>query len=226
MFGGNGYGSFGRGDLRVKPPKPRTSRVSLRNDEMDIRWAVENWVVWRDSGDWDRFAELWHPQGRMVATWFQASAPDFIARSKRAFADGMKGAHMLGGCSVELRGDRAIAQTKMQINQRGLCHDVEVDVACLGRFFDFFERVNGRWVIYLRQPIYELDRMTPVSLDAELKLDPEILASFPEGYRHLAYLQSLMGFQVSRDLPGVRGPAMDALREKGERWLAGEAIEA
>jgi len=209
----------------MKTPEPGASRTALHADEMEIRWAVENWVVWRDSGDWERFAELWHPQGRMVATWFQASAPDFIARSKRAFTEGMKGAHMLGGSSVELSGDRAIAQTKMQITQRGMVHDVEVDVMCLGRFYDFFERVDGRWLIFLRQPIYELDRMSPVALDAKLTLDPEVLASYPEGYRHLAYLQNLMGFPVSRDLPGTRGPAMDALRAKGQSWLAGETLE-
>ncbi len=134
---------------------------------------------------------------------------------------------MLGGTSVEVVGERAVAQTKMQILQRGLVHDVEVDITCWGRFFDFFERVDGRWLLYSRQPIYELDRMTPVDASVtDLKLDREKLDAYPEGYRHLAYLQSLMGFPVKRDMPGLRGPEVEALLARGDRWLQGGSAEA
>ena len=204
---------------------PENITADRRADETEIRWAVENWVVWRDAGEWERFATLWHPQGRMFATWFQAGAADFIAGGKRAASQGMKGNHMLGGTSVELAGDRAVAQTKMQILQRGLVQDLEVDVTCWGRFFDFFERVEGRWLLYIRQPIYELDRMVPVDASKTLELDRGRLDAYPEGYRHLAYLQSLMGFDVKRDLPGLRGPAVEALLARGERWLAGGSAE-
>ena len=43
-----------------------------------IREMVENWVLWRDAGDWDRFATVWHPDGWMTATWFQGPAQKFI----------------------------------------------------------------------------------------------------------------------------------------------------
>ena len=195
-------------------------------DEFELRSAVESWVICRDAGLWDRFAAIWHPKGRMVATWFQAAAPDFIARSKRAFEGGMKGLHTLGGIDVEIAGDRAIVQSKMQIMQRGPVHDIEVDVICTGRFYDFFERYEGRWALYLRQPIYELDRISPVDPGATaIPFDRALLDSFPEGYRHLAYLQTLMGFEVSRELPGTRGPAVEALYARGARWLAGEPGE-
>ena len=85
---------------------------------------------------------------------------------------------------------RAIAQTKMTISQRALVHGVLVDVVCTGRFYDFFEKRDGRWGLVLRQPIYEKDRMDPVDPAAKLQLTPELLNAFPEGYRHLAYLQS------------------------------------
>jgi len=41
-----------------------------------------------------------------------------------------------------------------------------------------------------RQPIYEKDRIDPVDPAARLELDAEALAKFPEGYRHLAYIQT------------------------------------
>jgi hypothetical protein len=52
--------------------------------------------------------------------------------------------HFLGGCRVTVAGDRAIEQTKMTIMQRGVVHGVLADVACTGRFYDFFERRPGR----------------------------------------------------------------------------------
>jgi hypothetical protein len=41
------------------------------NDKLLVRELVERWAVWRDAGDWDRFATVWHPDGVMMATWFQ-----------------------------------------------------------------------------------------------------------------------------------------------------------
>ena len=39
---------------------------------------VQNWAVWRDAGDWERFRTCWHEDGFMMATWCQAPAADFI----------------------------------------------------------------------------------------------------------------------------------------------------
>jgi hypothetical protein len=75
--------------------------------------------------------------------------------------------------------------------------------------------------VVLRQPIYEKDRMDPVDPAARLALDPALLARFPEGYRHLAYLQSQIGYAVKADMPGLKGAAVEALYARGARWLAG-----
>jgi hypothetical protein len=98
---------------------------------------------------------------------------------------------------------------------------VLVDVVCTGRFYDFFEKRKGRWGIVRRQPIYEKDRLDPVDPSAVLKLDAELLSSFPEGYRHLAYLQSKNGFKVKGGLPGLRGPAVEKVYAEGKAWLEG-----
>ncbi len=39
--------------------------------------------------------------------------------------------------------------------------------------------------------------------------------SFPEGYRHLAYLQIGIGYSVRPDMPGVTGPGVESLYVKG-----------
>jgi hypothetical protein len=192
------------------------------NDYFAIRQVVENWVLWRDAADWDRFRTVWHDDGFMMATWFQGTASEFIRVSQEGFAKGVNILHFLGGNSVDLAGNRAISQTKMTISQRARVHDVLVDVVCTGRFYDFMEKREGKWGVVLRQPIYEKDRMDPVDPAAKLTLDPSLLEQFPEGYRHLAYLQSGIGYKVKRDMPGLRGPEVEALYARGKKWLTGE----
>jgi SnoaL-like domain len=190
-------------------------------DRLAIRDLLEAWAVWRDAGDWERFRTLWHDDGRMMATWFQGTADEFIRVSREGFERGVRILHFLGGTAVDLAGDRAIAQTKMTISQRAEVESVLCDVVCTGRFYDFLERRDGTWGLVLRQPIYEKDRLDPVDPSAALTLDPDLLARFPEGYRHLAYAQTRIGYEVKRDMPGLSGPEVEALYARGERWLAG-----
>ena len=113
----------------------------------------------------------------------------------------------------------------MQIMQRAEVHGVTADVTCTGRFYDFLAKRDGRWGIVRRQPIYEKDRLDPVDPAAQLSLDPKLLGSFPVGYRHLAYLQYQLGYQIAPGLPGLRGPAVDVLYQEG-RGLAGRLTAA
>jgi hypothetical protein len=190
-------------------------------DRLAIRELIDNWAMWRDTGRWDDFRTCWHPDGVMMATWFQGGVDDFIKVSQQGFARGARTSHFQGGTGVDLKGKRAIAQTKMQIAQRGPVEGVVCDVVCAGRFYDFLDKRKGRWGIVLRQPIYERDRLSPVDPAAKVKLDPTLLARFPEGYRHLAYLQTRNGQSVKTDMPGLVGPELDALYRRGAAWLKG-----
>jgi hypothetical protein len=194
------------------------------DDRLAIRDLIENWAVWRDAGDWERFRTVWHDDGRMMATWFQGSAEDFIKVSREGFERGVSILHFLGGQSIDISGYRAISQTKMTISQRAEVHGVTCDVVCTGRFYDFVEKRKGDWRIVLRQPIYEKDRLDPVDPAAQLELDQELLQRFPAGYRHLAYAQSTIGFDVKPDMPGLTGPEVERLYAEGASWLAGEPL--
>jgi hypothetical protein len=191
------------------------------SDKLEIIEVVQNWALWRDAGDWERFRSVWHDDGWMTATWFQGPAEEFIKVSKAGFEKGVSILHFLGGSSVDLKASRAVAQTKMTISQRGSCEGETVDVVCTGRFYDFFEKRAGRWGIVRRQPIYEKDRMDPVDPSVRIKLDPDLLGSIPEGYRHLGYLQTKLGFKVKRDLPQLKGAEVEKLYLHGSAWLDG-----
>ena len=188
----------------------------------EIRELVEKWVMYRDAADWDNFRTVWADDGRMMATWFWGPAEEFIKVSIKGFERGIYILHFLGGSLVEIEGDRAVAQTKMTISQRGDVHGVECDIVCTGRFYDLIERRNNKWVVVLRQPIYERDRMIPLNTSQSLELDQEVLKSFPVGYQHLAYFQQGLGYNVKRDMPGLTGPEVEALYAQGAAWLNGE----
>jgi len=196
-------------------------------DECHIRQMVERWAVWRDAGDWERFATVWHKDGVMMATWFQGPFKEFIRVTQEGWAKGVSILHFLGGSAIDLSADgaRAIAQTKMTISQRGMVEGVDgpvlCDVVCTGRFYDFVVKEEGKWKLLHRQPIYEKDRIDPVDSSAVVKLDKEKLATFPEGYRHLAYIQTHIGYTVKMDMPMLKGDAVQSLYQRGAAWLAG-----
>ena len=188
-------------------------------DRQLIRELIDAWVIWRDGGDFERLAGLWRPDGFIMTTWCEATAPEFIERSRRAWEAGGQVFHTVNGAHVEVEGERAIALTKMQITQRAPVHGVLVDVTCRGRFCDAFEKQDDRWGLLSRQAIYEGDAMAPVEMGAEVKLDPELLSTFPQGYRHLGYLQTLAGLPVNKNLPGAREAV--ELVQRLRAWLGG-----
>jgi hypothetical protein len=191
-------------------------------DRMAVREAVENWVVWRDGLMWDRFRTLWHPEGRMMATWFHGTTDEFIKVTQEGYAKGVRIFHYLHGCSVDINGKRAIAQTKSTISQRAMVDGVECDVTCDGRLYDFLEKRKGKWGFVLCRRIYEKDRIDPVDPSATLKLDQKLLKSFPIGFRHLGYLQTKIGYKVPPTMPGLDDADVKALYAQGAEWLKGK----
>ena len=96
------------------------------------------------------------------------------------------------------------------------------DVGCgYGALYDFLEKRKGQWGLVWRRLTYEKDQITPVDPTKAPKLDPKLLARFPVGYRHLAYLQTKVGYKVKVDMPGVDGPDTDKLYALGAGWLKG-----
>jgi hypothetical protein len=164
-----------------------------------------------------------------MATWFQGPWAEFIRVTQEGWAKGVSILHFLGGSAVEVNGDRAIAQTKMTISQRGMVEGVDgpvlCDVVCTGRFYDFITKHEGAWKVLHRQPIYEKDRLDPVDPSAQLRLDKDFLATMPEGYRHLAYIQTRIGYKVKMDMPMLKGAEVQDLYRRGNAWLAGGPLE-
>jgi SnoaL-like domain len=192
-------------------------------DRTVISALVQDWVIFRDSGDWERLRAIWAPDGITTTSWFQGSADEFVERSRRAFGAPVPEAlHMLGAITVDVAGKRAISQAKMTIAARGSLEGSPCEVTCWGRFYDFWSKDDALgWRLIERAGTYERDRLDILNNAPFPTLDASVLKAFPPGYRHLAYVQQAAGATVNADLPGLTGPAVEALYARGRGWLAG-----
>jgi hypothetical protein len=194
--------------------------MSRSEDKTAISALIESWVVWRDMGEWDQLRTIWHDGGLMSASWREGTAEEFIAANRKSFDAGLDILHQLGGSVITLEADRAVSITKMVISQRAEIHGVLCDVSAQARHYDLWEKLGGRWGLWERRTIFDRDRIDAVVPGEIVKLDPDQLGRFPVNYRHLAYLQSNMGYPVRTDLPRLRDPGTQRLYDYGQRWLA------
>jgi hypothetical protein len=188
-------------------------------EKLTITEVVQSWAMYRDMGDWERLRSTVHVDATMTATWYNGSFDGFIEAIQASWRKGSRSQHFVGSTVVDLQGTKAVAQTRMSILVRGKLDDQAVDVTSVGRFFDRVEKRQGVWRIAKRCVIYEKDRMDPVSPQALISLEPALLEKFPEGYRHLAYLQTKAGGEVNPNLPTASGPALDQLLTQADAWL-------
>ena len=202
---------------------PAAGRREARVDKAEVREAVENWALFRDTGRWEALLALYTSDAIVHTTWFVGPAREFVERGKEAAQKGgARGQHFVGAVSVEVNGDRAIAEARVVLLVRAPLQGVEVDVTCYCRFYDWFLRTGDGWRIKMRGGIYEKDRLDPVTPGDAVRLDAAVLARLPPAYRHIAYVQSSGGAKITMDLPTPGSEALQRLYREGGRWLAGD----
>ena len=194
-------------------------------DRLAIRELVENWSIYRDNREWERFLTVWHDDGVMMTTWGGKATPQqFVEAATNGFAKGDRMLHIVGGVTSLVEGDRGFAMSKLRIQQRGPVEGVACDVVCIGVNYDFMERRDGRWGLVLRQPVYERDYIDPVDPNQKVELNPEIMERRPDGYQRLAYLQEGLGYTIKPYMPTEVGPEREALVAAREAWLSGGSL--
>ncbi len=192
-------------------------------DTQAIEQVVRHWALCRDTRQWEGLRRCYAPGATVKTTWMVGSAEDFIAASIKG-ADNPhapQSLHSIGASSIEVVGDKALAETRMVLMLRAPLDGVEVDITAWGRFLDFFVRHHGRWCIQARHPIPEKDRIDPVDPTAVLQLAAQRLASLPPAYRHITYLQSLQGATITPDLVQHNSPEQAVLYQSAQDWLRG-----
>jgi SnoaL-like domain len=190
-----------------------------------IRNVIAEWALARDTAQWEKLRSLYAPDATMQTTWFEGSADEFVERSAKGFGRSARAQHLVGASVIELGDTRATAETRIVLLLRAALGRAQVDVTCYGRFFDFLETHGSKWRICNRVPIYEKDRIDPVNPLERLDIDYERLWRFAEGYRHVAYVQSLAGADVTKGLIEPGSVEEQNLYREGAKWLAQEKGE-
>lgn len=189
-------------------------------DRAAITRVVQDWGLARDDARWDALRACYTPDADMHTTWFVGTASEFVERSIAAYRAGARVQHFIGAATIALAGVKAVVETRMMLLVRAKLEGIEVDVTCWGRFHDRFVKHGAEWRIRKRVPVYEKDRLDPVEPGATLLLDAAALAQFPDGCRHLVYLQSRNGASIAPDLAVPGSAALAHLERSSAAWLA------
>lgn len=210
--------------MQAQPPDTGATAslapLALLADKALIADVLQHWGLWRDLCDWNALKTVYAPGATMQTTWFDGSALDFVDATQRMSAGPARAQHYIGTPCITVNGARAVAQTRITILVRGPLDGVEVDATCYGWFIDRMVKLDGRWLIQTRVPVYEKDTLLPVDPAVTLTLDPERLARHPASYKFMAYMQSLAGATVNVDLPLPGSAAHQALLADDAAWLA------
>lgn len=187
----------------------------------EIERMIRSWALWRDTRQWALLRTCYVPGARLRTTWMEGTAEEFIEASIRSAANPSAplAQHALGGTTVQVNGERALAETRMTLLLRAAVDHVEVDITAWGRFVDRLRLTAHGWRIERRDPIHEKDRLDPVDPAARLVLDPDRLNALPRAYRHIAYVQSAGGARITPDLIEHNSAEQAALYEDNARWL-------
>ena len=180
----------------------------------------QNWGLWRDRCDWEALKGAYAPAATMQTTWMDGPASDFVDVCQRMSAGPARAQHYIGVPIVQVNGGRALAQTRITILVRAQLDGVEVDATCYGWFIDRMVKLDGKWLIQSRAPIYEKDTLVAVHPGVSLKLDAEKLASYPANYKFMAYMQSIVGAPINLDLPMPGSKEQEELLQACHAWLA------
>jgi hypothetical protein len=164
-------------------PEVSASELRLITDKAAIAALMQGWMF-RDLGQWDELRTLFHPEGRMEASWFQGLFSDFVDASMRMGASDLRTKHVMGTPIISLNGDRAIAETNAII----VCDNAALRLGCNthGRFYDLVERRDQNWKILERHFFYDMSTFTfPIG---PVEIDADGVKRHPHEYAALAYM--------------------------------------
>jgi hypothetical protein len=195
------------------------------DDKIACAELIQAWGVFRDQGKWKELRGTFTPDGHISVSWFRGPFEQFVERCRASYGAGHSWSrHHLFPPTIELNGDRAVAETSVIIRVRQPFNGIAVDLTSCSRFLDRLERHSGRWLIAERAAIYERDRLDPV--EPSPAFDALFAAAdttrYPEQYRYMAFrLAHAEGRSLAAVIYRDGGVETADLYARFSGWLSG-----
>jgi hypothetical protein len=195
-------------------------------DMMLVTQLIQAWGLHRDQGNWPELAAMFTVDGTISVTWFSGSHADFIEACRATHKQrSPRTKHLIGTPFVRITGDRAVAETSIQILGRATIAGVAVDNTSYARFVDRIVRAGDEWRISRRVAIYEKDRLDPVipSPAFDRFMAETDFSDLPEPYRYLGFRLVDAGRTLRPDIIVDGSPEADRVLAEAGAWLASSA---
>lgn len=200
--------------------KSQAGTSDIAQEKFEISELINNWAFYRDQGDWDALADVFHDDGAISLSWFDGPHRQFVAASKQLAArPGAIVKHHLGVPSIRVNGLKAVSEVNVTIMVRSRTDLGEVDTTSYARFYDHIEKRAGSWKLSKRVAIYEFDRADPVDRPALPEAMFKELERYPAELRFLASSLDKQGIALSKSLVRDKSPALAELYKSGDAWL-------
>jgi len=200
--------------------KPAIDKVSEQIDRVAICELVQREGAARDMQRWDQLAASYTEASDIDISWFRGTGNAFADASRKMANRGLRTFHQMGPTIVEIRGDRALAETGCAIHAICTFMGAGADVVGYSRLFERVQRVAGEWLIASLQMVYIQDMLLPLNPSQVPQIDSGKLAGYRISYQFLSFMLAHAGHVPRTDLPGVDRPeTVSSLIQQNQVWL-------
>jgi SnoaL-like domain len=203
-------------------PAVDPGELRLWLDKLAISELVRTERFARDRGDWAALTEAYLPDSRVRTTWFEGTGAEFAEASRDMAEKGRHSKHPIWPIEVRVNGDRALAESHAEIQNRSVIDGVEVDMTQYCRFFSQVVRTGAGWRFLSFEAIYCKDTIAACDPARSVPIDWSELAGLRPSYRIWAWAMARRGYPVKPDLLGDDRPDLvGAFHREMDAWLAG-----
>lgn len=173
-------------------------------DKIAIIELIQLERLWRDIGEWDKVAAAYTDDAVIKTSWFEGPPAEFASRSKEMAVKGRHGKHPMVPVYVTVNGDRALAESRAEIQNRVPVNEVWVDLVQFVRFISRARRTPAGWRLVSFEGIFEKGTVAAVNPADEVPIDwSEVEAAVPRpSYQLHAWGMKLRGYDIPADLLG------------------------
>lgn len=191
-------------------------------DRVEIQQIVLRERISRDMQRWDDLAACYNTDSWVDMSWFIGTGAAFAKASAKMAAGGLLTFHEVGPTFIEIRGNRALADSGMTLHVVTKGGGADIDLVGYIRMHSRVERKTDSWLISGMRSVYIHDLLVPQNPSRVPQIDPAAIEHLRSSYRYLAYVLSQSGHPTRDDLPGIDKPeTVSKLLAAEEAWLRG-----